>query len=349
RADQALRLGQEAQTGQRGRHRAGAGLRQADGGGRVHGSRRGKREQARGVTTMSSADRADGAERDRTPAGAAEEDGRGSGMEVAVVTGLSGAGRSTAAKCLEDLGWFVVDNLPPELISTMVELGAQSHGAITKVAVVMDVRSRAFTDDLSSVIKGLDMRGYKPRVLFLEATDAVLIRRFDQVRRGHPMQGDGRLVDGIGAERALLEPLRAEADLLLDTSSLSVHDLRAKIEDAFGTEASAQTRVTVLSFGYKYGLPMDSDLVMDVRFLPNPFWIPELRDHSGLDTEVRNYVLGQEGAEEFLDRYHELLRLIGAGYKREGKRYLTLAIGCTGGKHRSVAISEELANRLSKE
>ncbi|MCP2255711.1 UPF0042 nucleotide-binding protein [Prauserella aidingensis] len=282
-------------------------------------------------------------------ADAAEEDGRGSGMEVAVVTGLSGAGRSTAAKCLEDLGWFVVDNLPPELISTMVELGAQSRGAITKVAVVMDVRSRAFTDDLSSVIKGLDMRGYKPRVLFLEATDAVLIRRFDQVRRGHPMQGDGRLVDGIGAERALLEPLRAEADLLLDTSSLSVHDLRAKIEDAFGSEASAQTRVTVLSFGYKYGLPMDSDLVMDVRFLPNPFWIPELRDHSGLDTEVRNYVLGQEGAEEFLDRYQDLLRLIGAGYKREGKRYLTLAIGCTGGKHRSVAISEELANRLSKE
>ncbi|ACU96614.1 UPF0042 nucleotide-binding protein [Saccharomonospora viridis] len=274
---------------------------------------------------------------------------RGSGMEVAVVTGLSGAGRSTAAKCLEDLGWFVVDNLPPELISTMVELGAQARGVITKVAVVMDVRSRAFTDDLASVIKDLDARGYKPRVLFLEATDSVLIRRFDQVRRGHPMQGDGRLVDGITAERKLLAPLREEADLILDTSALSVHDLRAKIEDAFGTESSTQTRVTVLSFGYKYGLPMDSDLVMDVRFLPNPFWIPELRDQSGLDGDVRNYVLGQEGAEEFLQQYHELLRLVGAGYKREGKRYLTLAVGCTGGKHRSVAISEELANRLSKE
>nr|WP_245959924.1 RNase adapter RapZ [Prauserella flavalba] len=278
-----------------------------------------------------------------------DEEARTSGIEVAVVSGLSGAGRSTAAKCLEDLGWFVVDNLPPELISTMVELGAQARGAITKVAVVMDVRSRAFTDDLASVIKDLDARGYKPRVLFLEATDAVLIRRFEQVRRGHPMQGDGRLIDGIAAERALLAPLREEADLLLDTSALSVHDLRAKIEDAFGTEASSQTRVTVLSFGYKYGLPMDSDLVMDVRFLPNPFWIPELRDHSGLDGDVRNYVLTQEGAEEFLDRYHELLRLIGAGYKREGKRYLTLAVGCTGGKHRSVAISEELAARLSKE
>jgi UPF0042 nucleotide-binding protein len=281
---------------------------------------------------------------------ATETDGeRTTGMEVAVVSGLSGAGRSTAAKCLEDLGWFVVDNLPPELIATMVELGAQARGAITKVAVVMDVRSRAFTEDLSSVIKDLDASGYKPRVLFLEATDAVLVRRFEAVRRGHPMQGDGRLADGITAERALLSPLREEADLVLDTSALSVHDLRAKIEDAFGSESSTQTRVTVLSFGYKYGLPMDADLVMDVRFLPNPFWIPELREHTGLDGDVRNYVLTQEGADEFLDRYHQLLRLIGAGYKREGKRYLTLAVGCTGGKHRSVAISEELAQRLSTE
>ncbi|TDQ01129.1 RNase adapter RapZ [Labedaea rhizosphaerae] len=272
-----------------------------------------------------------------------------SGVEVAVVTGLSGAGRSTAAKCLEDLGWFVVDNLPPELIATMVELGAQARGVITKVAVVMDVRSRAFTDDLASVIRDLDARGYKPRVLFLEATDDVLIRRFEQVRRSHPMQADGRLIDGIKAERDLLTPLREEADLVVDTTGLSVHQLRAKIEDVFGTESSLQTRVTVLSFGYKYGLPMDSDLVMDVRFLPNPFWIPELRDQTGKDPEVRNYVLTQEGADEFLDRYHDLLRLIGAGYRREGKRYMTLAVGCTGGKHRSVAIAEELARRMSTE
>ena len=271
------------------------------------------------------------------------------GIEVAVVTGLSGAGRSTAAKCLEDLGWFVVDNLPPELIATMVELGAQAQGVITNVAVVMDVRSRAFTEDLASIIKDLDARGYRPRVLFLEATDDLLIRRFEQVRRSHPMQHDGRLIDGIKAERHLLMPLREEADLVLDTTSLSVHQLRAKIEDAFGTESSMQTRVTVLSFGYKYGLPMDSDLVMDVRFLPNPFWIPELREQTGKDNDVRNYVLSQEGAEEFLDRYHDLLGLIGAGYRREGKRYLTLAIGCTGGKHRSVAISEELSRRLSTE
>ena len=271
------------------------------------------------------------------------------GVEVAVVTGLSGAGRSTAAKCLEDLGWFVVDNLPPELISTMVELGAKAQGAVTKVAVVMDVRSRAFTEDLASIIRDLDASGYKPRVVFLEATDEVLVRRFEQVRRGHPMQGDGRLIDGIKAERDLLGPLREDADLVLDTSTLSVHQLRAKIEDAFGTDSTTTTKVTVLSFGYKYGIPMDADLVMDVRFLPNPFWIPELKDLTGKDADVRNYVLTQEGAEEFLDRYHELLRLIGAGYRREGKRYLTLAIGCTGGKHRSVAISEELSRRLADE
>ncbi len=270
-------------------------------------------------------------------------------MEVAVVSGLSGAGRSTAAKCLEDLGWFVVDNLPPELISTMVELGARSSDAVTRVAVVMDVRSRAFTEDLGSVIKDLDARGYKPRVLFLEATDEVLVRRFEQVRRGHPLQGEGRLADGIAAERSLLSKLRAEADLVLDTTGLSVHQLRTKIEDAFGTEASTRTRVTVLSFGYKYGLPMDADLVMDCRFLPNPFWIPELRDFDGREDQVRNYVLGQEGAEEFLGNYQQLLRLVGTGYQREGKRYLTLAMGCTGGKHRSVVLTEELARRLSEE
>jgi UPF0042 nucleotide-binding protein len=271
------------------------------------------------------------------------------GIEVAVVSGLSGAGRSTAAKVLEDLGWFVVDNLPPELIATMVDLGARSQGVITRVAVVMDVRSRAFTDDLAAVIKDLDARGFRPKVLFLEATDAVLIRRFEQVRRCHPLQGDGRLADGIAAERTLLAPLRNEADLVLDTTGLSVHQLRAKIDSAFGGDSAALTRITVLSFGYKYGLPMDADLVIDVRFLPNPFWIPELRELTGQDAEVRNYVLAQEGAEEFLERYRDLLRLVGGGYRREGKRYLTLGVGCTGGKHRSVVISEALASRLSGE
>jgi len=268
------------------------------------------------------------------------------GIEVALVSGLSGAGRSTAAKVLEDLGWFVVDNLPPELIATMVDLGARARGDIARIAVVMDVRSRVFTADLSAVIKDLDARGYKPRLLFLEATDAVLVRRFEQVRRSHPLQADGRLIDGIHAERELLRPLREMADLVVDTSTVTVPTLRATLERAFGTDAEQVTRVTVLSFGYKYGLPMDSDLVVDVRFLPNPFWIPELKDFTGRDEPVRDYVLTQEGAEEFIDRYLELLRLIGAGYRREGKRYLTVSVGCTGGKHRSVAISEEIARRL---
>ncbi len=271
----------------------------------------------------------------------------GSGIEVVLVSGLSGAGRSTAAKVLEDLGWFVVDNLPPELIATMVDLGARARGEVTRIAVVMDVRSRAFTADLGAVIKDLDARGYRPRLLFLEAADAVLVRRFEQVRRSHPLQGEGRLVDGITAERALLRPLREGADLVVDTSAVSVPQLRRTLERAFGPEAEPATRVTLVSFGYKYGLPMDSDLVVDVRFLPNPFWIPELREHTGRDEPVRDYVLSQEGAGEFVDRYLELLHLVGAGYRREGKRYLTVSVGCTGGKHRSVAVSEEIARRLA--
>jgi UPF0042 nucleotide-binding protein len=269
-----------------------------------------------------------------------------SGIQVALVSGLSGAGRSTAAKVLEDLGWFVVDNLPPELIATMVDLGARARGEVTRIAVVMDVRSRAFSADLGAVIKDLDAHGYRPRLLFLEASDAVLVRRFEQVRRSHPLQGDGRLSDGIAAERDLLRPLRDSADLVVDTSSVSVPQLRGMLERTFGIDSEQVTRVTVLSFGFKYGLPMDSDLVADVRFLPNPFWIPELRDQTGRDDPVRDYVLSQEGAGEFIARYLELLGLVGAGYRREGKRYLTVSVGCTGGKHRSVAISEEIARRL---
>lgn len=269
------------------------------------------------------------------------------GIEVALVSGLSGAGRSTAAKVMEDLGWFVVDNLPPALIATMVDLGARARGEITRIAVVMDVRSRAFSADLGAVIKDLDTRGYKPRLLFLEASDAVLVRRFEQVRRSHPLQGDGRLVDGITAERALLRPLRETADLVVDTTAMSVPQLRATLERTFDAGSEQVTRVTLLSFGFKYGLPMDSDLVVDVRFLPNPFWIPELRELTGRDDAVRDYVLSQEGAEEFIGRYLELLHLVGVGYRREGKRYMTVSIGCTGGKHRSVAISEEIARRLT--
>ncbi len=273
------------------------------------------------------------------------------GLDVVVVSGLSGAGRSTAAKCLEDLGYFVVDNLPAELISTMVELGSRTHGAVTRIAVVMDVRSRAFSADLRATIVDLANRGLRPRVLFLEARDEVLVRRFENVRRAHPLQGEGRLTDGIAAERRLLEGLRGEADLVVDTSDRSVHQLRREIERAFAVggdlDGRPVLRATVVSFGFKYGLPVDADLVVDVRFLPNPHWIPELRDLTGETDEVRDYVLAQQGATEFVDRYAELLEIIGAGYTREGKHYLTLAVGCTGGKHRSVVMAQELAARLT--
>ena len=269
-------------------------------------------------------------------------------LETVIVTGLSGAGRSTAAKCLEDLGFFVVDNLPPELVATMVDLGSRSQGAVTRLAVVMDVRSRAFSTDLTGVIAELERRELQPQILFLEANDNVLIRRFESVRRAHPLQGDGRLSDGIIAERSILEPLRDIADLVLDTSERSVPQLRQAIEQAFavGGMDLPELKATVVSFGFKYGLPADADLVVDVRFLPNPYWIPELRQLTGEAPEVADYVLSQKSALEFLDMYVPILQLIGAGYRREGKRYLTLAIGCTGGKHRSVAIAEELTSRL---
>ncbi len=275
---------------------------------------------------------------------------RGSGVEagidVVLVTGLSGAGRGTAAKVLEDLGWYVADNLPPELIARMVDLGLAAGSRITQLAVVMDVRSKGFTGDLDWVRKDLATRDITPRVLFLEASDDILVRRYEQNRRSHPLQGNQTLAEGIAAERAMLAPVLATADLVVDTSTLSVPALREVIEGAFGGETVAYTSVTVESFGFKYGLPMDADTVMDVRFLPNPHWVDELRRHSGQHPAVREYVLGQPGAEEFLDTYHRLLELVIEGYRREGKRYMTVAIGCTGGKHRSVAMAEALAGRL---
>lgn len=273
------------------------------------------------------------------------------GLDTVIVTGLSGAGRSTAAKCFEDLGYYVVDNLPAELIATLMDLGSRTQGAVTRLAVVMDVRSRAFSTDLVGVIRDLDTSGLRPRVLFLEASDDVLVRRFENVRRAHPLQGDGRLVDGIAAERELLAPLRDDADLVIDTSTRSVHDLRRAIENAFAQGgplgSGPSLRATVVSFGFKYGLPVDADLVVDVRFLPNPYWIPELRDLTGQDQEVKDYVLSQDDAVTFLERYAGILQIIGAGYRRESKRYLTLAVGCTGGKHRSVVMAQQLADRLA--
>ena len=267
-------------------------------------------------------------------------------LQIAVISGLSGAGRSTAAKCLEDLGWFVVDNLPPGLIAPMVDLGRRTQGAVSRIACVVDVRSRAFTSDLREAIAQLERKRCHPRIVFLEATDDVLVRRFDGVRRPHPLQGEGRLVDGIETERELLRELRGDADLVIDTSVLNVHELRAKIAAAFGETETATLQFTIVSFGYKYGLPVDADLVADCRFLPNPHWVPELREHSGLEDDVRAYVLEQPAALEFLDEYAALLHTVSDGYRREGKRYVTLAVGCTGGKHRSVVMAEELAARL---
>ena len=267
-------------------------------------------------------------------------------LDLVVITGLSGAGRSTAAKCLEDLGWFVVDNLPPGLLGSMVELAGHTQGTVPRIAVVVDVRGRSFFADLRETLARLAAFAVDPRVVYLEASDEALVRRFEGVRRKHPLQGDGRILDGIARERALLVELRDEADLVIDTSFLNVHELRVEIEKAFGGEDNPALQATVLSFGYKYGLPVDADMVVDVRFLPNPHWVPELRPLTGLDPAVSAYVFESPEAEELVRRYGEVLRLVLPGYVREGKRYLTLAVGCTGGKHRSVALAEEFGRVL---
>ncbi|WP_405711517.1 MULTISPECIES: RNase adapter RapZ [unclassified Streptomyces] len=294
-------------------------------------------------------DRADGAAQVSTATTNEPGDGNTTIPELVIISGMSGAGRSTAAKCLEDLGWFVVDNLPPALIPTMVELGARSQGNVARIAVVVDVRGRRFFDNLRESLADLEAKHVTRRIVFLESSDDALVRRFESVRRPHPLQGDGRIVDGIAAERDLLRELRGDADLVIDTSSLNVHELRAKMDAQFAGEEEPELRATVMSFGFKYGLPVDADLVVDCRFLPNPHWVPELRPFTGLNEEVSAYVFDQPGAKEFLNQYTELLQLIAAGYRREGKRYVTIAVGCTGGKHRSVAMSEKLAARLATE
>jgi UPF0042 nucleotide-binding protein len=269
------------------------------------------------------------------------------GPEIVIITGMSGAGRSTAAKSLEDLDWFVADNLPPDLLPTMVDLARRAKGAVPKLAAVVDVRSRAFSTDLKSVISDLEASGIRPYVVFLEASDDTLVRRFESVRRPHPLQEAGRVVDGIAAERDLLKSARGQADLVIDTSDLNVHELRARMRDAFGGDADVALRVNIVSFGFKYGLPVDADLVADCRFLPNPHWVPELGPLTGKDSEVRDYVLDQRGAAEFLAAYVEAVRVTLSGYQNEGKHFVVLAVGCTGGKHRSVVIAEQIAARLA--
>jgi RNase adapter protein RapZ len=265
-------------------------------------------------------------------------------LRLVIVTGMSGAGRSTAANALEDLGWYVVDNLPPSLLTEVADLARRVRE--TRLAVVLDVRIRSFFEQLPAMFSDLGQVGIQPEIVYLEAADDVIVRRQESARRPHPLQGDGRLMDGITAERTSLATLRAAADLVIDTSSLNVHQLSTRISHAFGGTDHDQLRVTVMSFGFKNGIPIDADMVFDVRFLPNPHWIPALRPQTGLSREVSDYVLGQPGADAFVEQMQQLLGVIGDGYIREGKRFATIAIGCTGGKHRSTAIAEEFARRL---
>jgi UPF0042 nucleotide-binding protein len=268
-------------------------------------------------------------------------------QEMLIVTGMSGAGRSTVANALEDLGWYVVDNLPPQMLRPLVELVERAGTSLPKIAAVTDIRGRDFFSDFQDVIQSL-RSGTSVRVIFLEATDAALVRRFESVRRPHPLQGDGTLLDGISAERARLRAVRESSDIVIDTSDLNIHQLATTITDFFAEEGAAGVHVTLLSFGFKYGLPTDVDMVADARFLPNPFWVPELRPHTGIDPAVSDYVLEQDGAREFIDRYASSLEPVLAGYQRENKRHVTIAIGCTGGKHRSVAMARELASLVQK-
>ena len=266
-------------------------------------------------------------------------------QEMLIVTGMSGAGRSTVANALEDLGWYVVDNLPPQMLRPLVELVSRAGTNLPKIAAVVDIRGRDFFSDFQETLQSLRSRT-QVGVIFLEARDDVLVRRFESVRRPHPLQGDGTLLDGISAERNRLGAVRESSDIVIDTSDLNIHQLATTITERFAAEDAAGVQVTIMSFGFKYGLPTDVDLVADTRFLPNPFWIPELRTHTGQDQEVIDFVLAQTGAREFMDRYAAALEPVLAGYQRENKRHATIAIGCTGGKHRSVAMASELASLI---
>lgn len=265
--------------------------------------------------------------------------------DVLIVTGMSGAGRSTVANALEDLGWYVVDNLPPQMLRPLVDLAVHPGSALPRIAAVVDVRGGRLFADLAAIIGELRSRG-PVRVLFLEATDAVLVRRFEQVRRPHPLQEDGTLLDGIARERDRMLEVRELADIIIDTTEFNIHQLAMTTTDIFAPQGTAEVTVTLESFGFKYGSPADADIVADARFLPNPFWQTELREANGLDPVVSDYVLAQEGAREFRDAFVAMLNPVLKGYARENKRHATIAIGCTGGKHRSVALIDDVAAHL---
>ena len=265
--------------------------------------------------------------------------------ELLVITGMSGAGRTRAADTLEDLDWYVVDNLPPRLLRALARM-MTPDGGVHRLAVVVDVRSREFFAELVSILDELHESGLAYRVLFLDCDDDDLVKRYERVRRPHPLQGDRRLLDGIQEERELLKTLRTRSDILIDTSGYSVHDLARKIRALVADEGQSDIRLTVMSFGFKYGLPLDADNVVDVRFLPNPYWVSELRHLTGKDSPVANFVLNKAGGQGFVERYTALLTDILQGYTRELKPFVTIGIGCTGGKHRSVAIAEAISERL---
>lgn len=267
--------------------------------------------------------------------------------EVLIITGMSGAGRTTAAHSLEDLGWYVVDNLPPQLFSTMAQLIGKNPDTPLKLALVVDVRSKEFFESLQDAMAQLKTDGAELRVLFLDASDEVLLRRFETLRRPHPLQGDGSILDGISAERELIAQLREQAEMHLDTTEFNVHDLTTATTELFTESGPIIIRLNILSFGFKYGVPQDSNYMADVRFIPNPHWVPALRPYTGTDQPVSEYVLEQGGVQEFIDSYVAMMEPVIAGYRAENKHYATLAFGCTGGKHRSVAITEEIAKRLN--
>ena len=264
------------------------------------------------------------------------------------MTGMSGAGRSTVGNALEDLGWYVVDNLPPQMLGPIADLFSIAKTPLQKVAVVIDVRGREFFTEFNDSLASVRTRDVNLRVLFLEASDTALVKRFENVRRPHPLQANGTILDGIAAERRALLSIRENADVIMDTSDLNIHQLSNRIADGFSLTSTAKLQLTVMSFGFKYGLPSDADMVADARFIPNPFWIEELRPFNGEDAEVEDYVLAQNGVADFIDGYLATLKPVLKGYLSENKRYATIAIGCTGGKHRSVALVRAIAAQLEK-
>lgn len=267
-------------------------------------------------------------------------------FEVLLITGMSGAGRSHAADCVEDMGWYVIDNLPPKLLIPLVDMMTSSGSKVHRLAAVIDVRSRSYFDDLSAVLSHLDDLGVRTRVLFLDANDQILVQRYESVRRPHPLQHGNRLIDGIREERELLSNLKDHADTVIDTSNLSIHQLSTQLYEALMGTGAKTVSVHIFSFGFKYGIPLDADFVADVRFLPNPYWVPSLRELTGEDKPVSDYVLSNERAKEFLDAYEKAIMVAIKGYAEEDKHYVSIAVGCTGGQHRSVAISRNLAQRL---